>query len=339
MCNKCGYASYNNSNKIQENAMKMAFAQNVANEILGFMNCIWDIATPNTTDRVTVATEETTEAEKVTSDKESSIEDSAKLKEDVEKILKNNKIEVSENVLNEVVKKYSTMKQFNSGKYTLEQRVVNYAKGLSNYGKTEKAFGQGDINASYDITGVQEAKAEGSMDKYLAAYNNAADEYIELCDDKKGDGRISLTEFIAKETGDANIDIDKLNNKKTRSKFAAEYITFQALDLDQSGYLEKEEVAGMLNWTSVQDENGENITFADNQSFGEDLANFATSTLKLNKKDTKKFIEYFRQNNRSAALELIKDKTNISDKDYSNVVNTFRGYTEAVQAFTKAKLK
>ena len=129
-------------------------------------------------------------------------------------------------------------------------------------------------------------------------------------------------------------NINELNELK--AKFAKEYIAFQALDLDQSGYLEKNEVAGMINWTSVQDNNGENITFADNQSFGEDIANYATSVLKLNKQDTELFIKYMKEDNRGAALGLVKEKTNIDEKKFNNIVNAFKGYTEAVKTFTKA---
>ena len=143
-------------------------------------------------------------------------------------------------------------------------------------------------------------------------------------------------EYIAKETADAGIDIDSLSDQEAKAKFAAEYIAFQALDLNQSGYLEKNEVAGMINWTSVQDNNGDDITFEDNKSFGEDIANYATSTLKLKEEDTKLFLKYMKEDNRGAALQLLKNKTNMDEKEFNNIVNAFKGYTEATKAFTKA---
>ena len=307
--------------------------------VLGFINCVWNTDETNST--TSDGTNEPSrkrakESEEVEEVPEKKPEDTAQLKKEVEDILSKAEYKVSDEILDEVVKKYATMKQFNSGKISLENRVVNYAKALSNYGKAEQSWGQGNTGAAYNITGVKEAKAEGNMKKYLAAYNNAADEYIELHDDKTGDGRIGFTEYIAKETADAGIDIDSLSENELKAKFAKEYIAFQALDLDQSEYLEKNEVAGMINWSSVQDKNGEDITYADNQSFGEDIANYATSVLKLNEQDTELFIKYMKEDNRGAALGLVKEKTNIDEKKFNNIVNAFKGYTEATKAFTIA---
>ena len=269
-------------------------------------------------------------------DKKEEKEDPTKLKKEVVDILEKEKITVSNEILDEVIKKYTVMKNFNSGKFTLEQRVANYAKALSNYGKVEESFGKNDKDAVYNIAGVEEAITDQSMEKYKAAFNNAADEYIELHDDKSGDGRISFVEYIAKETDDAQINVENLSDSEAKTKFAAEYIAFQALDLDRSGYLEKNEVAGMINWTAVQDNDGKNITYNDNQSFGEDLANYVMATLELDEADTKQFIEYINADNRGAALALLKEKTNLTEDDFANIVNAFEGYTEAVKAFTEA---
>lgn len=332
MCVKCGYTI--NQNKALESAMKIALTQQLAGGIAEF--ALGAISLFGNGFEKDYSSERPTKNEQTEEVKDKKTEDTTQLKKEVVEILEKAEYKVSDEVLEEVVKKYATMKQFNSGKISLEQRVVNYAKALNNYGKAEQAFGQGNTNASYEISGVKEAKAEGNMEKYIAAYNNAADEYIELHDDKAGDGRIGFTEYIAKETADAGIDIDSLSDQEAKAKFAAEYIAFQALDLNQSGYLEKNEVAGMINWTSVQDNNGDDITFEDNKSFGEDIANYATSTLKLNEEDTKLFLKYMKEDNRGAALQLLKDKTNMDEKEFNNIVNAFKGYTEATKAFTKA---
>lgn len=339
MCQKCGtytsgYVSQRTierRQKEQSNQALLALGLGLAGSLFNFLGEV--IPTDSGSTSTVKPKKETKEVEEEVEEKPA---DTAELQKEVEDILTKAKYSVSEEVLEEVVKKYAIMKQFNSGKISLENRVVNYAKALNNYGKAEQAFGQGNTNATYEISGVKEAKAEGNMEKYIGAYNNAADEYIELHDDKAGDGRIGFTEYIAKETADAGIDIDSLSDNEAKAKFAAEYIAFQALDLDQSGYLEKNEVAGMINWTSVQDNNGENITFADNKSFEEDIANYATSVLKLNGQDTELFLKYMQEDDRGAALQLVKDKTNIDEKEFNNIVNAFKGYKEAVAAFTKA---
>ena len=334
MCTKCGSYYQFNTNNQQAEAAKIMFAKGAANlitEVASGVIGLFGYGFEQNYSQPVRGKREIAE-EKPVNEKP---QDTNNLQKEVEDILETAKLTVSEEVLEEVVKKYAVMKQFNKSTTPLETRVINYAKALSNYGRAEEAFRQGDSQAVYEIAGVKDAKAEGSMEKYIAAYEKAADEYIELCDDKYGDGKISFIEYIAHENANAGIDIDSLSNEEAITKFAAEYIAFQALDLDQSGWLEKNEVAGMINWTSVQDDNGENITFADNQSFGEDIANYVISTLGLNEEDTKSFIEYMKVDNRGAALKLLKEKTNLGEKEFSNIVNAFKGYGNAVAAFTK----
>lgn len=337
MCLKCGHTTVN-PYKIQENNNKIGMALTFAQGLTGMLGSIWTCyaADPNSNGGGGGTTVKSSKETEEVNDKKEEKEDPTKLKKEVVDILEKEKITVSDKILDEVVKKYTTIKNFNSGKFTVEQRVINYAKALSNYGKVEESFGKGDQTAVYNIAGVKEAIEEGSMEKYKAAYNNAADEYIELRDDKAGDGQISFVEYIAKETAVASIDIENLSDSEAKTKFAAEYIAFQALDLDRSGYLEKNEVAGMINWRAVQDNDGKNITYNDNQSFGEDLANYVMATLELDEADTKQFIEYITADNRDDALSLLQKKTTLTEEEFADIVNAFKGYTEAVKAFTKA---
>ena len=63
------------------------------------------------------------------------------------------------------------MKDFNYGKKSLEQRVLDYAKALSGYSKFEQGLVNGNESASYTIPGVQEALDSQSMDKYKIVDN------------------------------------------------------------------------------------------------------------------------------------------------------------------------
>lgn len=342
MCTKCGYTTVNTykaayeAQKIQNAAMigNMG-ATLIGNLINGLCNSSENNISAPTNNNKSIATQDSKTAEET-----KTIEDPKEREEKVKTLLGEKFFNaLSDEVKEEVLKKYSTIKEFSANNNItvtdaeMTRRLSNYARALSNIAKAEFGFAQGDTNATCEIAGVNEALANEDMVKYKEAYNQLASEYIELCDDAKGDGRIGLREYIAKENADAGIDIENISDSELQQKFAAEYITFQALDLDQSGYLEKDEVAGMLNWTAVQDNNGRNITYKDNQSFGEDLANYSTAALQLNETDTKTFIQYIKDGNRSDALKLLKDKTDLTEKQFAGIKNAFKGYSNAAKNF------
>ena len=254
-------------------------------------------------------------------------------KEAVQKILTQNNIELSEEDLNEVVNKYATMKEFDCGRRSLEQRVVDYANGLNNYQKAVIGFVENKQDTAYNISGVEEAKAEKDLEKYKNAYLKAADEYIELHDDGQGDGRISHAEFVAKETADAGIDIEALSDDELAIKGANEIIIFKALDTDNSGFLEKDEVAGILNYTATQDGDGKNITFNDNKAFGEQLENYAHTVLSLNETDNKEFTKLMQDGKRIEALKLLKEKSGIEATEFDKIANMFKNYEEITSEF------
>ena len=256
------------------------------------------------------------------------------LKKEVQDIFDKNKLNFSKEVTDEVVKKYEVMKDFNSGKRSLEQRVLDYAKALSGYSKFEQGLVNGNESASYTIPGVQEALDSQSMDKYKKAYLDSANEYIELYDSKYGDGVIDLTEFLAKEAADANIDIEGLSEEDAIKMLESSYIAFGALDVDSSGKLEKDEVAGLLYRMAVQDEKGVDITASDYQSFNEDLENYTIAALGLDEANSEIFNQYMQENKKAEALKLLKENSNLTEQEFSNIVsNVFKGLAVASKNF------
>lgn len=272
-----------------------------------------------------------TETKVTTEDKKATQKD---LENEVKAIFEKNELKFPKEITDEVVKKYETMKKFNCGKRSLEQRVIDYANGLNNYGKFEQGVVNGDKTSSYTISGVQEALDAQSMDKYKEAYLNAANEYIELHDSKRGDGVINLTEFLAKEAADANIDIEGLSEEEAIKLLESSYVAFGALDVDSSGNLEKDEVAGLLWRMAVQDDKGTDITSADYQSFNEDLENYAISVLGLDETNARLFNDYMKNNKKAEALKILKENSNLTEQEFSNIVsNVFKGLAVASKNF------
>lgn len=323
---KYGVGNSQKSDRNQRNAEIANFAVNMIGQILNSIST-YSMDAP-------YVAETKSETKAVSEKKKQSTEDLAK---EVQDIFDKNDLEFSKEITDEVVKKYETMKNFNYGKRTLEQRVLDYANALNGYGKFEQGLIKGDKSSSYTISGVQEALDSQSMDKYKKAYLDAANEYIELHDSKNGDGVINLTEFLAKEAADANIDIEGLSEEEAIKLLESSYVAFGALDVDSSGNLEKDEVAGLLWRMAVQDDKGTDITSADYQSFNEDLENYAISVLGLDETNARLFNDYMKNNKKAEALKILKENSNLTEAQFTNIVNNvFKGLAVASKNFIES---
>ena len=87
------------------------------------------------------------------------------------------------------------------------------------------------------------------MTNYKNALYQFAKEQIETYDDLKGDGKISFDEYLAKEEEKIGVKLDE--EEKARAKKI-----FEFLDKNQSGYIDKEELAAyMLTMSKITDSN------------------------------------------------------------------------------------
>ncbi len=209
-------------------------------------------------------------------------------------ILKKANIDTSDIEVNDVIQKYKNIVEYNKAnniemdEARLAERIENYAKGLK-YAKVEAGFdnvvkdaynqsefteqeiaqilkteGQEGLNKrfkektektseNYDKNfknqEITDAINSGSMTNYKNALYQFAKEQIETYDDLKGDGKISFDEYLAKEEEKIGVKLDE--EEKARAKKI-----FEFLDKNQSGYIDKEELAAyMLTMSKITDSN------------------------------------------------------------------------------------
>lgn len=112
--------------------------------------------------------------------------------EAVVRILNERKVNVDETTIKLVVAKYPTMKEISTAGLTIEDRVVNYAKGLQfdRFGY-ESALGK---DGEYD-SDCSKAK---TLDELKTSYKQFGAEYVEIYD-KDNDGKINCYEMFYRE--------------------------------------------------------------------------------------------------------------------------------------------
>lgn len=203
----------------------------------------------------------------------------------IENLLSKEDIELRAEELEEVVKKYNTMKEFNCGNQTPEERAINYAKGLK-YATKEDLFKSAYLNNTTTKAAIElEAVKENPGTK--AAFIDSAKEQVELFDSKEGDGKINFTEYVAKEIADAGVDIENLPDDTAAQLISQSKATFDLLNIDGDTFLDKEEMAA-LTYTMSSYDDGEikqdtstEITYNEWKGVNEALAGFGNIATSL----------------------------------------------------------
>lgn len=129
MCVKCGWTTVD-PNKAQESAIKMALAQQLTGGILSFVNCVWNVADPNTTgSSVTTVKRKETKTEEV---EEKPVD--TKSAEDKVKSLVNIDENKQPQLFSDLVKKYKSIKEADPklSDDLVALRLRNYVKGYNN---------------------------------------------------------------------------------------------------------------------------------------------------------------------------------------------------------------
>ena len=209
-------------------------------------------------------------------------------------ILKKANIDTSDIEVNDVIQKYKNIVEYNKAnnievdEARLAERIENYAKGLK-YAKVKAGFdnvikdaynqskftkeeiaqilkteGQEGLTKRYKEKiektlenydknfknqEITDAINSGSMTNYKNALYQFAKEKIETYDNLKGDGKISFDEYLAKEE-------EKIGAKLDEEEKAGAKKIFEFLDKNQSGYIDKEELAAyMLTMSKITDGN------------------------------------------------------------------------------------
>lgn len=199
--------------------------------------------------------------------------DSAKAQ--VEEILHNCEIDTSDIDVNDVVNKYKTILDYNNkngittDQTVLENRIVNYAKGLKAHAQ-EARFASAWLSGTTCDTklkneAVTSAIQNQSQDEFNAAFHQAAKEYIELYDSADGDGKIDVNEFIrmeAKEQG------RKLTSDEIKMLQQESVDRVAILDQNNDGKLDEDEIASYL-WAMSKINDGKEGKTADDITFDE----------------------------------------------------------------------
>lgn len=158
-------------------------------------------------------------------------------RETVTKILNDAKIQVDNEILEAIVLKYPTMKAIPSVNLTIEQRVINYAKGLK-ASKNLEALSLGSNSETIKLEEVQKALDARSTEDFNNAYLQYGREKIEVYD-TNDDGKIELSEYIEEE---------KRNSGELFDEKATTAI-FNTLDINNNGLIEQDEMAA-LTWAT-----------------------------------------------------------------------------------------
>lgn len=195
----------------------------------------------------------------------------------------------------DIIAKYNAIKETTPdiSAEKLEQRITNYAKGLQ-YKQTEAKFAldyQNDKTTSdtkYEIAGVKEAmesfdgKTEASYNKAIekqnAAFHQAAQERIELCDND-GDGKISVKEFILQSEKDEETRLGRALTAKEKKAVKEEAINRIALlDQNKDNQLDSNEMAAFV-WATAKVNDTETSKSANDITYNEWVTAEETMTL------------------------------------------------------------
>lgn len=146
----------------------------------------------------TVAQQASTSATTPASSEASNKRKADPAKAQVEEILCNNNIDTSDISISDVVRKYNLILDYNrkngitTDQTVLENRIVNYAKGLKYHNFETKA--QTDNNAEFQ-SDCSKAK---SLEDLAKSYQQFGKEYVEFMD-QDGDGEINVHEMFYQE--------------------------------------------------------------------------------------------------------------------------------------------
>ncbi len=196
-------------------------------------------------------------------------------KAQVEEILQNCKIYTSDIDVNDVVNKYKAILEYNqmngitTDQTVLENRIVNYAKGLKAHAQETRFADAWQAGTTCDTKleneAVTTALQHQSQEEFNAAFHQAAKEYIELYDSADGDGKIDVNEFIrmeAKEQG------RKLTSDEIKMLQQESVDRVAILDQNNDGKLDEDEIAAYL-WAMSKINDGKEGKTADDITFDE----------------------------------------------------------------------
>ncbi len=196
-------------------------------------------------------------------------------KAQVEEILKKCEIDTSDIDVNDVVNKYKTILDYNNkngittNQTVLENRIVNYAKGLKAHAQETRFADAWQAGITCDTKleneAVTTALQHQSQEEFNAAFHQAAKEYIELYDSADGDGKIDVNEFIrmeAKEQG------RKLTSDEIKMLQQESVDRVAILDQNNDGKLDEDEIAAYL-WAMSKINDGKEGKTADDITFDE----------------------------------------------------------------------
>lgn len=360
MCNKCGQSAPISPNvlaRIQQKKVETAmFAPAIANLTLSAAGGLFYLIGNNNSEETVPPSSrnKTGEPPEAEAPEEISEAEFAQLKSEVEEILSKNKITVTPEILEEVTKKYNVMKKFNTGAHTLEQRVVNYTNGLL-YSETEASFALAKANGTTSNEVFEHQGVKANLNADNATYNNAylkfADEYIELFDNKEGNGAIELDEYIAREASSSGVDIEGLSDKKVKKLLANSYISFDVLDLNGDKKLTREEAAAMLKTVACGervDGTSANISYNEWNNFNNLMSEYSLAVKNLPEASAREFMAAMRQAdlheesgnfseanlNRTAALEILKENASLSKNSFDKITKIlFEDYNNSARGF------
>ena len=173
-----------------------------------------------------VSTSATTPASSEASNKRNA--DPAKAQ--VEEILKNCKIDTSDIDVNDVVNKYKAILEYNqmngitTDQTVLENRIVNYAKGLKYHNFETKA--QTDNNAEFQ----SDCSRAKTLEDLAKSYQQFGKEYVEFMD-QDGDGKINIHEMFYQELQDL-YSTKGMNKTEAKQKAIVTLEKFKSYNID-----------------------------------------------------------------------------------------------------------
>lgn len=189
----------------------------------------------------------------------------------VNQLLENAGINTEGLDINDIAGKYDAIKNTTPdiSDEKLNERIANYAKALKAH-QTEAVFAEAwaqneTTNTNIEITGVKDAIIEGNMEKFKAAFHQAAKEYIELYDNAEGDGKINIEELLAMEEKELG---RKLTDEERKIALNEAINRMAILDKNDDNKLDETEIAAYI-WAMSKINDDKNGKTADNITFEE----------------------------------------------------------------------
>lgn len=258
--------------------------------------------------------------------------------ETIETILKNNNVEVTDEILEKVAEKYPTMKEIQTGGLSVEQRVINYANGLK-YNKVTDSFINAKLNdtTSSEVYNIKLGEGNDTAEKVKSGFIQLAQEQIELYDNEKQDGKISFNEYLAKELADVNISAEDLTTNEFNAVYASVNTAFKALDANHDTFLDKEEMASFT-WVQSTIDNSEKEKFANNITYQEwdssdEILNLYKNIVleKLPSDKLKEFCDLKLAG--GAALPFLKEHSTATAEEITLLADFFKRYDQSFSGF------